>query len=117
ENLLSEGLGFDTHDPLRQEASTATAPQLPRQRLRSIKIACSCMILNQCCINVAQRPSSKSFSTVSTRPGHHRAKRGYSACWRECMSLTISDAKEQTWLTSCRYVWLDFAMAVSTSHC
>jgi hypothetical protein len=52
-----------------------------------------------------------------TRPGHHRAKRGYSACWRDCMSLTISDAKEQTWLTCCRYVWLDFAMAVSTSHC
>src|SRR5262249_42600394 len=35
-NLLSEGLGFDTHDPLRQQAITATAPQPPRQRLRSI---------------------------------------------------------------------------------
>src|SRR5262249_36293681 len=48
-SLLSEGLGFDTHDPLRQEASTATAPQLPRQRLRSIELARSVVVLNQYC--------------------------------------------------------------------
>src|SRR6266536_1925486 len=34
--LLSEGLGCEKPTILRREAITATAPQLPRQRLRSI---------------------------------------------------------------------------------
>src|SRR6266403_1173450 len=44
-----KGWAAKTHDPLRQEAMTATAPQLPRQRLRSIDVAGLCSSLNQYC--------------------------------------------------------------------
>jgi hypothetical protein len=38
ESLLSKALGSDTHDPFRQEETTATTPLLPCKRLHSIAL-------------------------------------------------------------------------------